>query len=99
MRMRMCDYLPVSESSQSGRDQMARWQTIEQQNNGRRVELSPATDDWMRGDRFGEIVKTTMGSRNMLDPRDSANVYVHVKLDKSAMVRRFHESLISKFIN
>ena len=76
---------------------MARWQTIEPQNNGRRVELSPATDAWMQGDRYGEIVKTTMGSRNMLDPRDSANVYVHVKLDKSGRVRRFHESLIAHY--
>lgn len=77
---------------------MARWQQIEPQNIGRRVELSPACDAWMRGDRYGEIVKTTMGSRNMLDPRDSANVYVHVKLDKSGRVRRFHESLIGRFV-
>lgn len=26
---------------------------------GRRVELIPSTDAWMRGDRYGEVVKVT----------------------------------------
>lgn len=43
---------------------------------GDRVELHPATDRWMRGDRFGEVVK--LGRR-----------YVHVKLDRSGDTRRF----------
>ena len=37
---------------------------------GKRVELHPATDAWMRGDRYGEVVKVT--------PK-----YVHVKMDRS----------------
>ena len=43
---------------------------------GDRVELSPATDRWMRGDRFGEVVKI-------------GHYYLHVKLDRSGQVRRF----------
>jgi hypothetical protein len=37
---------------------------------GQRVELHPATDAWMMGDRFGVVVK--IGRK-----------YVHVKLDRS----------------
>lgn len=73
---------------------MARWQQIEKQNIGKRVELSPTTDQWMMGDRYGTIVRTTMRTANMLDPRDSAQVFVTVKLDKSGRTRRFHESYI-----
>jgi hypothetical protein len=43
---------------------------------GDRVELHPATDRWMRGDRFGAVVK--LGRR-----------YVHVALDRSGETRRF----------
>lgn len=39
---------------------------------GDRVEISPHTDAWMRGARFGEVVRTS------LTPNDR----VHVKLDK-----------------
>lgn len=37
---------------------------------GDRIELAPATDRWMRGDQFGEIVK--IGHR-----------YLHVKMQTS----------------
>lgn len=59
---------------------------------GQRVELHPATDDWMRGDRFGtvigygrkrEYVDTFTKERSMVRP-------IRVKLDKSGRVRRFH---------
>jgi hypothetical protein len=39
---------------------------------GDRVELHPSTDAWMRGDRYGEIVKLTHISRR-----------IHVVMDKS----------------
>jgi hypothetical protein len=39
---------------------------------GMRVELHPATDRWMMGDRFGEIVALQTGPE-----------WVRVKLDKS----------------
>ena len=49
---------------------------------GRRVQLHPANDAWMQGDRFGEIVK--IGGR-----------YIHIKMDKSgrtlALVRELFE--------
>ena len=49
---------------------------LEQFTVGDRVELHPATDRWMRGDRFGEVVK--LGRH-----------YVHVKLDVSGQTRQF----------
>lgn len=61
---------------------MAR-QRIERQNDGKRVELHPVTDQWMQGDRYGTIVRTMLYTANRLDPKDSAIVYVTVKLDRS----------------
>jgi len=58
-------------------------------NNGKRVEISPATDSWMRGDRFGAIVNTT---------RNKGKTYFHVKLDKSNKTIKLTEDLIYKFI-
>ena len=43
---------------------------------GDRVQLHPATDRWMRGDRFGTVV--AVGHR-----------YVHVKLDASGDTKQF----------
>jgi hypothetical protein len=46
-----------------------------------RVQIPAYTDRWMMGDRYGEIVKTTMSK-----PGNGAKDYVpiaHVKLDKS----------------
>lgn len=42
---------------------------------GQRVEISPTTDTWMRGDRFGEIVKL-------------GHSWVHVKFDRSGRTLR-----------
>ena len=46
---------------------------------GKRVELHPVTDDWMRGDRFGEIV--SVGRK-----------FYYIKLDKSGRTRKTHPS-------
>jgi len=48
-----------------------------------RVELHPATDRWMMGDKYGTVVK--------LD-----GVYVHVRLDVSGKTRWFHPNNIGK---
>ena len=50
---------------------------------GDRVQLHPATDDWMRGDRYGDVVNVR---RNL---RTGALLAVTVKLDKSGKRRRF----------
>lgn len=48
---------------------------------GERVQLHPATDAWMMGDRYGEIVK--IGAK-----------YVHVKMDRSGKVRKLTPDLV-----
>ena len=52
-------------------------------NLGKRVELHPATDAWMSGDRYGTIVKV-----NSWDITDGAasNVNVSIKMDKSGRI-------------
>ena len=59
---------------------------------GTRVQLHPATDEWMQGDRYGEIVgysrkhpykDTSTGRINIITP-------YRVKLNKSGRIRRFH---------
>lgn len=40
---------------------------------GMRAELHPATNAWMRGDRYGEIVAVSKRSGSYLDPNDSRN--------------------------
>lgn len=52
---------------------------------GQRIELHPATDRWMRGDRFGEII----GKRE--------NIY-RVKMDRSGQTIRVSEANISKTV-
>lgn len=42
---------------------------------GDRVETNPATDAWMSGDRYGEVVKI-------------GRFYLHVKMDRSGKTRR-----------
>lgn len=42
---------------------------------GDRVELHPATDAWMMGDRYGEVVKI-------------GRFYLHIKMDRSGKVRK-----------
>lgn len=51
---------------------------------GTRVELAPYLDDWMRGDRYGTVIKT--GARTKA---------VYVKLDKSGRTRRYQESSLT----
>lgn len=58
---------------------------------GQRVQLHAACDEWMRGDRFGEVVGFGQ-KRAYLDRRIGREVWVRpvrVKLD-SGRVRRFH---------
>ena len=50
---------------------------------GDRVELHPATDAWMRGDRFGEV--TTVG-----------RTLVHVQMDRSGKVRPMYPENVGK---
>ncbi len=40
---------------------------------GKRCQLHPATDCWMRGDKFGMIQSVSRRSRSFLDPRDPRN--------------------------
>jgi hypothetical protein len=47
-----------------------------------RVQIPAYTDRWMRGDRFGEIVKVTKAKSKFLHDKEIA----HVKLDKSGTV-------------
>ena len=52
---------------------------------GQRISLFSWTDRWMRGDRFGEIVKVT-------------RTRIHVRMDRSGQVARFHPSHINEQI-
>ena len=52
---------------------------------GKRAELHPATDSWMRGDRYGEIVSVSKAARSFIDPRDPRNGHTfRIKMDKTA---------------
>ena len=53
---------------------------------GKRVELSPATDAWMRGDRFGKVVKVTAQ-------------YVHVRMDKSGKTLKVNAQYIGSVVS
>ncbi len=52
---------------------------------GQRVELSPATDAWVTGDRFGQVVY--IGRR-----------LVHVLMDRSRKVRRLRPEYIYRVL-
>ena len=59
---------------------------------GSRVELHAACDEWMQGDRYGEVVGLGR-SREYVDHftgKRSMSRPVRVKLDRSGRVRRFH---------
>jgi hypothetical protein len=43
---------------------------------GDRIESAPHTNAWMQGDRYGEVVKI-------------GRFYLHVKMDRSGLVKRF----------
>lgn len=59
---------------------------------GDRVVLHPGLDDWMRGDRYGEVVK--FGQERLFRPLEGGELYaaraVFVKMDKSGKTRTFH---------
>jgi hypothetical protein len=64
---------------------------------GQRVELHPATDDWMRGDRYGTVVGYGR-KREYVNSFTKEHVMVRpirVKLDKSGKVKRFHPDNLS----
>ena len=48
---------------------------------GQRVQLHPATDSWMRGDRYGEVKRVTAK-------------YYHVAMDRSGRMLRIPECYI-----
>lgn len=51
---------------------------------GKRVELHPATDRWMMGDRYGKIVAVSKRVRSYIDPKDPRNGHTFtVLMDKS----------------
>lgn len=53
---------------------------------GDRVQAHPATDTWMRGDRFGQIEKITKGRRRGSEPRMPI---AYVRMDVSRRLIRF----------
>lgn len=55
--------------------------TITELKVGQRVQLHPASDAWMAGDRYGEVIKV-------------GRSIVHVKMDRSGRVRWFHPETI-----
>jgi hypothetical protein len=61
---------------------------------GTRVQLHAATDAWMQGDRYGEIVglgKARLYYDSFNKSAEPVKVRPYrVKLDKSGKVRRFH---------
>jgi hypothetical protein len=63
---------------------------------GTRVQLHAATDEWMQGDRYGEIVGFGR-KREYVDTFTNEHTFetpVRVKLDKSGRVKRFHSTHI-----
>lgn len=59
--------------------------TIQDFTPGMRVELHPATDAWMMGDRYGDVV---LVGRKL----------VHVKMDRSGKTRKVHPRNIGQII-
>lgn len=52
---------------------------------GERVELHPATDAWMAGDRYGEI-------------EEIGRFYLHVRMDRSKLLRKLTPDKIGRVI-
>ena len=50
---------------------------------GSRVEISPATDLWMRGDRYGTVVSVP---RSALEAMDERHARIRVRMDKTGRV-------------
>ena len=71
---------------------------------GTRVELHPATSEWMRGDRYGEIIGYGKARQYVEGERGEEKVYsyripLRIKLDKSGRTIRQLESQISGVIS
>lgn len=66
---------------------------------GKRIELHPATDRWMMGDQYGEIVGIGRRVRSYLDPKDPRNGQIfRVKMDRSGKTIRVSESNIGRIL-
>jgi len=64
---------------------------------GMRAELHPATDAWMRGDRYGDIVSVSAKSRSFIDPSDPRNGRIFaVRMDRSGRILRVLEGDIAR---
>lgn len=64
---------------------------------GMRAELHPATDAWMRGDRFGEILSVSKHARSLIDPKDPRNGHIFlIKMDRSGRTLRVSEGNIAR---
>ena len=58
---------------------------------GDRVQLHPACDEWMQGDRYGEVKgRGRLRDYQGRDGERRQDRAVIVKLDRSGRVRRFH---------
>lgn len=59
---------------------------------GQRVQLHASCDDWMRGDRYGEVIGFGRAREylNTFTKKLEICKPVRVKLDKSGIVKRFH---------
>lgn len=64
---------------------------------GMRAELHPATDAWMRGDRYGDIVSVSKRVRSYPDPDDPRNGHIfRIRMDKSGEVITASEGNIAR---
>lgn len=64
---------------------------------GQRVQLHPATDAWMQGDKFGTVIGYGR-KKYYYTLNDGTSGFVRlirIKLDKSGRVRRFHPKNVS----
>jgi hypothetical protein len=53
-----------------------------------RYEIAPHNDLWMRGARFGELVKVTK-SRGWPDPKTAGREIAHLRMDATGRVAKF----------
>ena len=64
---------------------------------GMRAELHPATDAWMQGDRYGDIVSVSKRARSFLDPYDPRNGHTfRIHMDRSGRTLRVSERNIAR---
>jgi len=59
---------------------------------GKRLEIHPALDPWMQGDRYGECIKVSKKCYAYIDPNDPRNGHrLTVRMDKSGRRLRLRE--------